>query len=484
MQCVRSLRALLLTAVLTGSSLAIVTQVPHAVASPAADSSPALDKAGGEERAVVLLNLRGTIDGKAVTKVGSPASNDVFTVYLASLDELAAPGLVKPQRLDKRAEAGGWHAWLLQPGMYYLLILPPGVGQNPPAVAYHAPSGRFGRLTRYEFAPGRGAFWSSELMMYVFDGPAPADFEPLPGFSFEVSSPKRVVYLGSLSIACKAGRGLFGSLIDSCGDFELTGDTTGAQQLAQQAFPGMAVEARNMMRYGEPAPGLRLGDLAAMSVVTDAPVGVASGIGGTALRPSGTVHGVGQGFMVYNLLAATFEMTKNAQDRQRAEEAAARLAPCMQRLGASFDQTGYRAALVQSLEQAAAARGITMKLPGTGESSAAEPGLRLSAHAPTMRLVANGGPETLALDLIVDLRLYDEADGRLRYASLLSFGPELRPRTPFVERSPLYLRPVGTRPPARAIIEWCGEHGPALLAEDIGAGLQSVAAQFMGDIDR
>jgi hypothetical protein len=99
-------------------------------------------------------------------------------------------------------------------------------------------------------------------------------------------------------------------------------------------------------------------------------------------------------------------------------------------------------------------------------------------------LVSSDGPDMLALDLVVDLRLYGAADRKLRYASLRSFGPEFRPLSPYVDRSPLYLRQVGTRPPPRAVAEWCGESGPALLAGDIEAGLQDIAAQFVRDIDR
>lgn len=484
MRRIPSIRPLLLALALTSSCLPILAQAPLAIASPAADSSRALETTASDGRAVVLLNLRGSIDRKSVTAIGSPVSNNVFAVYLASLDELSTPKQTEPRRLDKRAAAQGWHAWLLRPGLYYLLILPPGLGQNPPAAAYHVPTGRFGRLTRYEFTPGRGAFWSPELMMYVFDGPAPADFEPLSGFWFDVPSPGRVVYLGSVSMACKAGRGLFGSLIDSCSEFELTDDAAGAQQLALQAFPGLAVEAGHMTHYGEPMPGLRLGDLAATSIISEAPAGVAAGMGGAGLDPWATVHGTGQAVMVYNLLAATFEMAQSAKEKRQAEEAAARLAPCMQRLGTSLDQAGYRAALVQSLEQAAAARGIAVQRPGEGETLAAEPDYLLSANAPMVRLVASGGPETLALDLTVDVRLYGAADRKLRYASLLSFGPEFQPLSPFIDRSPLYLRRVATRPPPRAVAEWCGESGPALLAEDIDTGLQSIAAQFVRDIDR
>ena len=483
MRHMSSLRELVLAAALAGFSLPILIQAPDAGASPATQPVRTAETEASGERAAVLLNLRGSIDGKAVTKIDSPVSNNVFAVYLASLDELSVPESVKPYRLDKRTGAAGWHAWLLRPGLYHLLILPPGLGQNPPAAAYHAPSGRFGRLTQYEFKPGRGAFWSPELSMYVLDGPAPADFEPLHGFVFQVSSGQGVVYLGSLSVSCKAGRGLFGGLIDSCGDFELADDMAGAQQLASQAFPGLAVETRPMMRYGEPAPGLRLADLAATRVFSEAPANVAAGVGGTALDPWATVHGVGQVFMVYNLLAATFEMAESAREERQAEEAAARLAPCMKRLGASMDPAGYQTALVQALEQAAGAQGVAMQLLGEGEAHAMESGHRLTARAPILRLVAGGGPESLALDLVIDLRIYDNIDRRLRYVSLLSSGPELSARTPFIDRSPLYLRPVERHPPARAIAEWCGEGGPALLAEDIESGLRAIAEQFVRDFD-
>jgi hypothetical protein len=125
-----------------------------------------------------------------------------------------------------------------------------------------------------------------------------------------------------------------------------------------------------------------------------------------------------------------------------------------------------------------------MQLLGEGETRAVEPDYRLTARAPILRLVANGGPESLALDLVVDLRIYDNIDRGLRYASLLSSGPELSARTPFIDGSPLYLRSVETRPPARVVAEWCGEGGPALLAKDIESGLRAIAEQFVRDFDR
>ena len=130
------------------------------------------------------------------------------------------------------------------------------------------------------------------------------------------------------------------------------------------------------------------------------------------------------------------------------------------------------------------AQGVAMQLLDEGETRAVEPGYRLTARAPILRLVASGGPESLALDLVIDLRLYDNADRTLRYASLLSSGPELSARTPFIDRSPLYLRPVERRPPARAVAEWCGEAGAALVAEDIESGLRAIAEQFVRDFDR
>jgi len=161
---------------------------------------------------------------------------------------------------------------LLPPGTYYLLVLPPGMEQNPPAVTFHVPSARFGRLAQYKFEPGRGGFWSPDIMGYIFAGTPPQDFHEIPGFWFQVPEGKPVVYIGSLSTACAGGRGLVGSLIDSCSDYDLTLDQKAARSVAAAALPGAeTVEIDSMALYGKARDGVHLRDRSAFTVAISAP---------------------------------------------------------------------------------------------------------------------------------------------------------------------------------------------------------------------
>jgi hypothetical protein len=196
------------------------------------------------------------------------------------------------------------------------------------------------------------------------------------------------------------------------------------------------------------------------------------------------VHGAGRPFAIFNLLSATMELAESAREKREADATVTRLTPCMQQLAANWDRSGYRPMLQRSLQLAAAGRGITLDLIDDGSGAGREPVARLEADAPLVRLVAGGAEQSLALELVVDLRLRDAPSDALRYGSLLSFGPELRARTPFTDRSPLYLRPVTERPTAHPVADWCGEGGPALLTQELEAGLRSIAAQFVLDLDR
>lgn len=458
---------------------------PSPVRPPTPDELAQVD---AQALSVVLFRLSGTIDGKPATKPGAIGANDAFQVLLANLDRLEAPARVPTATLSASAASQGWHYWLLAPGVYHLLVVPPGGAQNPPATAFHAPAGRFGRLTRYAFTPGRGAFWSPELMGYVFADTAPPDFEPLAGFWFEVPKGGEVVYLGSLTSSCTAGRGLLGDLIDSCTDFQLATELAAAQQVAADALPGRSLSARELVPYGAARADAQLDRLGHIAFAWTAPSGIAAALGDGDLGPWLIVPGMGNALVVFNLLSATFELAHDAIERQRAEQDSQTMQPCLTRLAGTLTGANHGSAFMRALEQAAVGLGAPLAITDDGNLQQHDTGQgqprRLIAALPILRLVEGDGHGSLAVEVAMDVRLQDARTQALDYYSLLAYGPDRPARSPFVAQSPLYTRFVPQQAAPRPLAEWCGPDGAALLAAEIAASLGHIAAQVARDLYR
>lgn len=424
------------------------------------------------QRALVLFKARASIDGKPVLAAREYDGNKLLRYFLARMDDLAAPQRVFPSSPSMSAATEGWGYLVLPPGIYYLLVVPPGLEQNPPATAYDASSARYGRLTQYEFTPGRGGFYSPELGTFVFRKPPP-DFRPLQGFWFQVPAGAQVVNLGSLSIACKGGRGLFGSLIDSCSDFELGEDQQAAEQLAVSSVPGVTVESMSLVPLGARRQDMTAVAADTLPVSSGAVSGLASAFTGAELTPWATVQGTGQAFALYNLLAIGGELLQKASGEQRARQRSAEMQDCVDRL----------AATIVGLDLAASFGHAVASDPSptaAGEQPVAPH--RWSVTMPVVRLRESGQPQQLALELGLDVRLESVDGGRVAYYGLLLYAPELPAQNPHTPRSPLYARIVPERAPSHPTSEWCGPDGPALLAAQVSDGLRHIAAQVLWDL--
>jgi hypothetical protein len=445
-----------------------------------------IDRVKQHQLAVVLFQLRASIDGKPVSPLNPGDSNNSFRIYLANLDELEAPKQIRPASPSEGAAAEGWHYLILSPGVYYLLVLPPGVEQNPPAVAYHARSARYGRLTQYKFEPARGGFWSPELMAFVLAGTPPADFRELQGFWFQVPENKQVVYLGSLSTECRNGRGL-GGLIDSCNDYAFANDPESAKRAVASSLPGLTLDALPLVLYGKPRVGTRLQELGAMNVVARTPAMIAAAFTGAEMSPWGVIPGTGRTIAVYNLLAIGFESAARASAEKRAEDRVVEAQPCIDRLANAVGAIDYSSRFVTALGQAARERGTALDLNSprqtaqTAKSESAR--YRLTMSLPILRLREADQPQYLALELGLELRLEAVDSRSVGYYSMLYYAPELPIQSPLAPRSSLYAQFVSQRAKPRPISEWCGANGAALLAEEVSAALTQIAAQVARDLD-
>ena len=448
-------------------------------------SAQDLARVRNHEAAVVLLQVIETIDGKRVAATRSADANRMPRFFLASLDALDAPKRARLEAPAPTAAEAGWQHLVLPPGTYFLLPLPPGVEQNPPAVVYSVEHGRYGRLTDYAFKPGRGGFWSTNLGAFVFRKETPADFQPLAGFWFEVPRDRDVVYVGSLSVTCKAGRGLFGSLIDSCGDFELTAESAAAEALAASALPGLSFDTRLLTPYGSLRPAGLLHDASALPVAAPATPAVGAALTGARLTSMPVLHGVAPAINLYNLLVVGGELLEQSSDRQRAREQTAALRPCLDRLSAALVGLDVGQAFGDALNAAwnskAGAAGPPPPMPAVApERGAAQ---RWSAGLPFLRLREVGPPDSLALELALAVRLENLDSHRLDAFSLLVSGPERPAQDPHAPASPLYQRFVPDRATPRPLDAWCGPDGNALLSTDIATALQNIAALLVRDLE-
>ncbi len=418
-----------------------------------------------QQRTIVLFQASASIDGKRVNASREYDGNKLLRFFVASLDGLEAPSQVFPASLSAAAAEQGWRYLVLPPGLYYLLVLPPGVEQNPPATAYDASAARYGRLTQYEFTPGRGGFYSPELSAFVFRTPPP-DFRSLPGFWFQVPADAGIVYLGSLSVACKGGRGLFGSLIDSCGEFESSEDQGAATALAASSLPGLSVQTLALVPLGAKRSGVVVPQPAGLPVTARDKSQVEAAFTGAELTPWATIHGTGQAFALYNLLAVGGELLQQSSSERLAQKRAAALQPCMEKL----------AAAVAGLDLAAELSSALASAPETASH-------RLTVALPIIRLRESGQSQQLALELALDARLETVDGGRVEYQGLLLYAPDLPAQNPHTPRSPLYGRVVAARPDARPVEEWCGPGGAPLLAGQLSTGLKHLAAQVVKDLE-
>jgi hypothetical protein len=322
----------------------------------------------------------------------------------------------------------------------------------------------------------------------VFGQSPPPDFEALQGYWFQVPATSEVVYLGSLAVTCKGGRGLFGGLIDSCGDFEFSSDEPAARELVASSLSGLNVDTLALVPYGKPRTALRVPQLDHATVTAQSPSGVAAAFTGAELGPWGVVSGTGQAFVgLYNLLAISGRLLGQASAEFGAQARAAERQPCIDRLAATVASrdltTDFSSALSNALRPPPATEdGASEPRDQARESDSASDD-RMTISLRILQLKESGRENDLALELGLEVRLEAADTGRLDYYALLLYAPALPAENPLTRRSPLYSRFIAERAPLRPVSEWCDAGGPALLNDDISVALKQIATQVAQDFE-
>jgi hypothetical protein len=425
--------------------------------------------------ATVLLRIDLQVADKHVPP--SQFSDNGPRLYLANIDRRQEPQRIRPlEQLPGTAGSAGWIRMALEPGTYFLLVVPPGMEQNPPATAYHAPSARFGRIT----GPGRpGGAWDSNLGGYVFGAAAPTGFLPLSGFLLRVPDRASALYVGTFRVICTSGRGLFGNLIDVCSDISVSNEEQEAVLAARmlQVAPE-SVQVSLVSRYGSAmapldirGPGLEL--VAVGLLAEPATMELAKQPDG----PAPFVIGSDPAIAVFNLLVLAAREAGHASARLEAQQRAEKWRPCIDRITGAARELDVMT-MVQAASTVALAPLRALAPGAEKESAGQEPAqsgmnyvLMIAVSPRYVSLRECPGEGEFCLELAMRVLLRDGAAGRDVFDGVLAYSAA---RWPASTREGWYLLPAQTRGRCRPIEAWCGEGGAELLRTDAAAAVGAI----------
>lgn len=436
--------------------------------------------------AIVLLQIRSTIDGKFDP---AAAGHHNIRLYIANVDKRQSPKrLITLKAPSEASAADGWFYLALAPGTYYLLILPPGMEQNPPATVFHATSARYGRLTQYRFQPGRGGYWSPNLSGFILPGARPADFREIPGYWFVIPPKRPVIYLGSIAVNCCTGKGLFGDLIDTCSDFSLSRVSDEAARVAGSAFPNNgSIHESVLVPLGRPAKLARpLLDMPiALSVVPPGSFMPAEFAAPPATLTGLMIHGVNQEIAVYNLLALAVGGISQSIARSEARRRSLEVQPCVEKLSKQLQALDTAGLFSRAIASALQSGGV--RLQDKVQERPVPPAtstLPYSLVAATERVLLRECENTtgLCLELGMRLRVCEPTSGDVVYESILLYSSDFLPLEPSQHGPHIYECLVERKSPCVPLDSWCGDAGAATLQERLKAGATAIAAQFIRDI--
>ena len=445
---------------------------------PRTAESGALESLSGDAESMVMLRLEASVDGKTRNPL-DPLSG--FKLLLAPLDGVDTPPrvqkLLSPTRQSRNE---GWIHFTLPPGDYFLLAVPPGRDQNPPAVVYHLDSARYGILTNTSLTP-RKAFWNRDLQEFVVGGKRPPDFEPVGGFWFQVPGTGQAIYAGTLSAECTGLRGIFGNLVGHCAPIKVLDERDRAAALVA-TLPGSqsALSISVLTAYGDlshQAQQLRQSPLEMhVSSVTDVGPGVAE----ARKRPSVMFSGMGDVLALVVLAAEEFD---RAADRAAAARTNQALAPCMDRLAQRMDEMNVSAMLQTALADALGVRGDAENQAVATEPVLAGPAvespqgriLTARVSAVKVRECVQRGTHCLEVGLLA--RLAEPGTNTSLYAASLrytSLDVSADPGARYVGMGSL---PVESTVACHPVEDYCGEdEGTAIFEAELRQALTTLAA--------
>jgi hypothetical protein len=392
--------------------------------------------------------------------------------YLANMDRGEAPVRL-PLTTSYRAKGAGdgWVAWGLQPGTYFLMVLPTGWPGSPPSSFYDPVRNTYRLVTR--------------------DGDAAGSAE-LPGFWFVVPPATPALYLGTLTMDCRGKENYFIVNADHCNDLVVRQEPDRADALAAALLHGVtkAVPAE-LTRYGTRRAMPQIGSEPA---TMDLEINVAGGLSSAEYAAHGglpLVMAIGPnpgGVVTFDLLSLIVQQASLAKARSDAAKAAAAAQPCMDALSARLGTFDLGAHL-----SAAFGRSLGERLhPASGTNSgvvadaaegvpAAPASEVLTASVERIHLRECREHETLCVEIAMRLRLSERATGAVLLDERLAYAAPYPQQDPMQFGSRIYERTVAPYALCTALADWCGSDGPQSLVTEVERGLQAIATQFTHD---
>lgn len=454
------------------------------VASCLAASRPAQSRADeaiwADGKSVVLLRLEVTVDGKGRNAL-NPLSG--FHLLLADLGSTQPPSAVKPLRSpSKAARQAGWVYVSLEPGDYFLLAVPPGRDQNPPAVVYDLESARYGTLTNTSIS-AREAFWNAARVEFLLNGPRPADFEEVRGFWFQVPGAGQTLYAGTLSLQCTGFRGVLGRLISHCAPIGVVDESARAEALLA-TLPGAqgGLASMSLVPYGELAPWVSQSRLVPLTLqatsVTDVDPGAAVPRKSQGVLASGGMAAGG----VFTLVVAAAQGVHSVSQRAEADRKNEALAPCMSRLTQRMTELRIAATFEAALADALRRHGVA---GGQAVPAGAEPadtvsdspaGSLLSAHVSNVTLKECRQRDAFCVEVELQARLAQAGTGATLYAATLRHTSADVSTDPAARNEGMASLPASKSSACRAIGDYCdSDEGSALFEAELHQALAALA---------
>ena len=287
-----------------------------------------------KNKSIVLLRLKADMNGESLDQFVNYCyywGNNRFRLAIAKMDEgqfiKRILSVVSP---SSEARKNGWMYFVLNPGSYYLIAIPPGS----------------------DLFKGEVSGWrSSMLNEWSIYGQH---------FRFHIPDNKPLVYIGSLSVSCKGKKRAFSTpLISGCSTISVTDQSGLARKISKVSFPQYVSISNSIMKhYDKNAFHHSIDKLVPMGIMTkctknfDTPVWVLR----SAVQAAEPTLGLGlvTGGLGWVLLAPAGAVgsIKGYADKSK-------LQPCMQELVEEVNDFNSGDALVKELRNILTKNGVT-----------------------------------------------------------------------------------------------------------------------------
>lgn len=175
-------------------------------------------------KSLVIMRLSASLSGKPMTSALRYWDGG-FRIEVAAMDTGEIPRSIIPVSPSPQAGKEGWVYFILDPGNYYLYVIPPGSFQSTSSDAADV--------------PGRYYRWGKREKI------------PIPAYWFNIPKGEPVIYLGSLSVSCEKG-GLFGQLCQEPSEISISDESELARKMAREHFTiSDSVWTEPLLNYGK-----------------------------------------------------------------------------------------------------------------------------------------------------------------------------------------------------------------------------------------